>query len=91
MPEPIRVLSDPAAESFQYRPLSGLALAGFALAVVYSAVIGIYAVMALIAGVPVFLPPWALIFPLIALALAGAARRQIRLSEGSRSGLALAN
>lgn len=74
-----------------YRPLSGLALASIAIAGLYTVVVLAFAWMAIIYGNPVFLPPWVLACPIVAVILAAAARWQIRNSEGARSGMALAN
>jgi hypothetical protein len=80
-----------ATEAGSYRPLAGLALASIVVAGGYALLVSAFALMAIIGGNPVFLSPWALVFPVTAVILASAARWQIRNSEGARSGLTLAN
>jgi hypothetical protein len=84
-------LPETPTEVGTYRPLAGLALASIAIAGLYAIVVTAFALMAIIGGNPVFLSPWALACPIVAVILAAAARWQIRNSEGARSGLALAN
>jgi hypothetical protein len=90
MADPTPVLSEPVTEGAPYRPLSALAIASMAIAGIYALVVTVFALMAIIGGNPVFLSPWALAFPVIAVILAAVARWQIRSSEGTRSGLGLA-
>jgi hypothetical protein len=74
-----------------YRPLSLPALAGFSLAVVYAAVLGLSSLVALINRSPLLLPWGLFLIPLAAAGLSWVARNQIRSSEGTRSGTALAS
>jgi hypothetical protein len=90
MADPTRVLPEPTAESTPYRPLSGLALTSFAIAGIYALVVGVFGFLAIVGGYPIFLSPAALVFPVLAVLLAAAARWQIRTSEGARSGMSLA-
>src|SRR5437870_7401989 len=90
MADPTPVLPEPTTEPAPYRPLSGLALASFAVAAIYALVVAIFGFLAIVWGYPVFLSPAALAFPVLAVLLAATARWQIRTSEGARSGLALA-
>jgi hypothetical protein len=91
MPEPTPVLPAPVTDTESYRPLSVLAMTSLVIAGVYSLIVLAFGLMSFVSGTPVFLPPWGLAVPLIAIILAVVARRQIQNSEGSRSGLALAN
>src|SRR5262249_34593888 len=79
------------AEPDVYRPLSGLAVAAFFIAVGYALLMGVFAVVALTTGNPLFLALWTLLFPIVGAALAYAGRYQIQRSEGIRSGMALTN
>jgi hypothetical protein len=78
------------AEFTSYRPLSGLAIAGFGLAVLYTLGMTIFAVVALATGVPMLLDQMAIVWPVGAFALSAAGCVQINRSEGTRAGLALA-
>src|SRR6266851_5352132 len=88
MAEPVRVLSEQPPETL-YRPVSGLAIAALVIAVGYAIVVGGVAIIALASGTPVFPGTWTLIIPAISFTLAVIASRQIRMSEGTRSGLGL--
>jgi hypothetical protein len=78
------------AESTSYRPLSGLAIAGFGLAVLYALGMTVLAVVALATGVPMLLDQMAIVWPVGAFAVSAAGWLQINRSEGTRAGLALA-
>ncbi len=73
-----------------YRPLSLVALAGFGLAVLYAAVIGVSSLVALFNRAPLLLPTALFLVPLAAAVLSWVGRNQVRASEGTRSGAALA-
>jgi hypothetical protein len=81
----------PHVDTTVYRPLSGLAVASVALAGLYAVVILILGGLALYFGDPLPLGILSLIVPVTALGLGLIARMQIANSEGTRSGLALAN
>jgi hypothetical protein len=90
MSEPRNVaVSRPPLEPDLYRPLSGLAVAAFIIAVLYAVLIGVVAIVALTRGTPLFMAWWTLLVPVVGGALAYAARQQIRRSDNIRSGLAL--
>ncbi len=72
-----------------YRPLSGIAVASFILAVVYALLMGVVAVVAMTKGIPLFMAVWTLVIPIAGVTLAYIARRQIRTSGGIRGGMAL--
>lgn len=82
-------VSAPPGEPLVYRPLAGLAVAGFALAALFAGLVLVSAVVGLAQGAPAFLPTW-----MLALAAAGAilsflGQRQVQNSEGTRAGIAL--
>jgi hypothetical protein len=74
-----------------YRPLSPPALAGFAMAVLYGAAVGISAVVALFIRRPLLMPLWLFLVPAVAVVLSWIGRNQIRASEGTRGGAGLAS
>jgi hypothetical protein len=79
----------PAEES--YRSLSVLALLGFGLAALYAAIVLYMGAFALFSGKPLLLSGWTLLMPLAALAMCLLAGFQIRRSEGTLAGGALAS
>jgi hypothetical protein len=91
MSEPARVVSSNPPLSPGYQPLSILALVAFATAAIYSIIFGTLAVVAFSTGKTLFLPLWVVLFPAIGVAAAVIARQQIRRSEGTLSGSALAS
>lgn len=80
-----------AAETVAYRPLSVLAVAGFAVSALYAAIVVVGGLSALPTGSPLLLPliVW-MGLPLLGVGLSYVARRQIVAAEGTRAGLALA-
>ena len=90
MAEPVRFASPAPPPSARYRPLSALALIAFATALIYAILVGGLALVAFVTGKTLFLRLWVLIFPVAAVACAVVAQRQIRRSEGTLSGGALA-
>src|SRR5262249_12235379 len=90
-PTPTPVLTPgPPAEPLAYRPVSGLAIAALGFAALYTAIVLVFGVVALLQGVPFLLPTWLIVLPVAGAVLAFCARRQIRGSEGTRAGLKLA-
>ena len=81
---------EPAGAEAAYRPISGLAIAGLTLACVYVLVVAVSTGAALIQGAGFFLPNALFLVPLAGAVLCLLAQRQIRGSEGTRAGLALA-
>src|SRR5262245_15411987 len=81
-------MPEPMAET--YRPLSGFAVAGFAAGVVFAGIVFISAVLALVQGIPVFFPMWVLSVAAAGVVLSLLGQREIRNSEGTRAGEALA-
>lgn len=78
------------ATAARYAPLSGLAVTSLVVAVVFVLVLLVFAVPAWLGGQPL-LEWWLLVFPAVGIALAFVARRQIRNSEGARTGEGYAN
>jgi hypothetical protein len=78
-------------EPLVYRPISGLALVGFVLGALFAGTVAFSTLLALVQGMPVFLPE-ALSLGLAATAavLCFVAQVRIRNSEGTLAGLALA-
>jgi hypothetical protein len=72
-----------------YRALSGLAVAGFALAALFAALIAVSTVIALVQGMPLFIWGWWLLLPAAGTVLCLFGRWRIRQSEGTLAGLAL--
>ncbi len=81
----------PTTESLVYRPVSGWAIAGFTVGLLFSALVAVCAVLGLMQGNPVFFPSWILILPIGGLALALIGQKHIRDSEGTRVGAKLAS
>jgi hypothetical protein len=86
----------PTVEPFRaeetYRPVSGLAIASFILALFFAVVVLAYAVlMGLVKRQPVLLLPWLFLIPSGAIVLALLSKRQITGSLGTRAGGLLAN
>ena len=89
MAETSPVASQPA-EPLVYRPISGLAIAGITLAGLYTFFVVISTAVALIQGIPFFLPKWFLVLAVGGAGFSIAAIRQIQNSEGTRAGMKLA-
>jgi hypothetical protein len=91
MPEPTSpVAAERPAEPLVYRPVSGLAIAGFIFAALFTGLVLLSVLVALVRRESFYLQTW--MYPL---ALAGGvlsflALRQIRASEGTRAGTPLA-
>ncbi|MBL8799473.1 MAG: hypothetical protein JNM56_36665 [Planctomycetia bacterium] len=79
-----------ASEAAEYRPLSGLALTGFGLALFFALVLLVAAVVAFRSGAPLILHPSLLLIPALAAALCGLAWLRIVRSRGTQAGLRLA-
>lgn len=77
----------PAEAIESYRPLSLLALAGFGVAALYAAIVVIGGAIALINRLPYLMPLWTFLIPVAAVCLASLARRRIRASENTLSGM----
>jgi hypothetical protein len=73
-----------------YRPLSIMAIASLALAVLFALVLILSGLEGLRRGAPVFLPLWFLALPLTGVVLGLLAQWRIRTSEGTLAGTALA-
>jgi hypothetical protein len=91
MPEASSLPRTEAIQSEEiYRPVSGLAIAAFVLAVVFGAVVASIGAAGLVGRTPVLLSGWLFLFPAGSVALSILAQRQIRRSEGTRAGMRLA-
>jgi hypothetical protein len=77
------------SEPEPYRPLSLLALLGFAAAALYALFIIAGGIVALFQRSPWLLPVWLFLAPLSAIVLSAVARTRIHHSEGTLGGLAL--
>jgi hypothetical protein len=92
MSDSTQVLSpEHGSDAGAYRPLSPPAVAGFALGATYAAVVVVLGAVALLKRSPLFLPAWTFLVPVAAVALGWVGRVQVRRSEGTRSGSALAD
>src|SRR5438046_426587 len=80
----------PTTGEIEYRPVSLLALAGFALASVFAGLVLLSTLVALIQGVPLFLSGWAMALALAGAAISFLALWHIRNAEGTLAGAALA-
>jgi hypothetical protein len=76
-------------EHLVYQPLSLLAIAGFAAAALYAAVVLIGLLASILSGSPWLMPFWTLLFPLAGVVLSLAARLRIQRSEGTLAGVKL--
>ena len=90
-PLPAAVPPAPPPPPVQYRPLSGLALTGFVLAVGYAILMLGGAVLALATHVPWLLPGWTLLVPILGFLLSWVARSRIRNSEDTLGGAGMAS
>src|SRR3954452_13426316 len=82
--------TEPVAETLSYKPLSGFAIAGLALACLFGFLVLVSAVVALVQGVPFFFSPWLMLVAAAGLVLSFVAQNHIRASEGTRAGMGLA-
>lgn len=80
----------PPTGEIAYRPVSILALSGFALALVFAGLVALSTLVALIQGLPLFLSGWTMVFAVGGAVLSLLALLRIRNSEGTLAGTALA-
>jgi hypothetical protein len=73
-----------------YRPISGLAIAGLGFSILYTALVVISALVALIQGEPLFLAGWMVFLAVLGACLSACALWRIRTSEGTRAGMKVA-
>jgi hypothetical protein len=92
VPEPGPLAAAPEAGGAEepYRSLSVLALIGFGIAALYSGVVILMGLVALMKGKPMLMSGWALLLPLAAVVLCGLARWRIARSEDTLAGTGLA-
>src|SRR5262245_13536477 len=80
----------PSGEPLTYKPLSGLALAGFAAGALFALLVLASTAVGLVKGVPFFFPLWTLLLAAAGVVLSLLGQGQIKNSEGTRAGLGLA-
>ena len=88
----VTTTADPTAtqaEPQTYQPLSMLAVVALGIAAIYTAVVVLGGVFAMLNRTPWLLPVWSILFPLLAAGAAYIARFHIRRSEGALSGMPL--
>jgi hypothetical protein len=91
MSDPSPLVAPPRPDDLQvYRPLSGLAIAGLALALLYVSLVLISSVAGLVQGAPFYWPGWMVLLAIAGAGLSLLALRQIRRSEGTRAGAKVA-
>ena len=83
-------LTQQAAQPLVYRPISGLALVGFLLSCLFAGLVLVSTLVALVQGLPVFLPSAALWLAVAAASVCFLAQMRIRNAEGTLAGMALA-
>ncbi len=84
-------LPPPTSETIAYRPISGWAIAGFTVGLLFSALVVVCAVLGLFQGLPVFFPSWMLVAPIAGLVMSLYGQKQINDSEGTKVGSKLAS
>src|SRR5437870_645296 len=91
MPDPNQgIASSATGEPLVYRPVSLLAIVGACLGGLYTALVLLTTIVALINGTPYFLRGWLVILVLGGVVLSLLAMWQIRQSEGTLAGQAVA-
>src|SRR5438105_355220 len=73
-----------------YRPISLFALTGFVLSCLFGCMVALTTLVALVQGLPVFLPGWALSLAVVAALVSLLALYRIHNADGTLAGLALA-
>src|SRR5437870_3105325 len=88
--EPRSVLTPPSSiDQDVYRPVSGLAITGLALSILYAGLVLVSALADVVAGSGFFLG-WAVLLAILGAGLSLVALGQIRRSEGTRAGFKVA-
>ncbi|MBX9681115.1 MAG: SUR7/PalI family protein [Gemmataceae bacterium] len=80
----------PPVGEFEYKPISGWALAGFLTSCFFALIVLVAAGIALLKGTPLFFPAWMLLPAVIGFILCYVALGQIQSSDGILAGAALA-
>jgi hypothetical protein len=83
-------LLTPSSADVSYRPLSGFAVAGFAVAMLYALIVIGTTAIALARGEPFFLASYMVVVPAAGAVLSLLGQRHIANSEGTRVGMGLA-
>ncbi|MSU78466.1 MAG: hypothetical protein EXS16_10275 [Gemmataceae bacterium] len=84
-------LPQTTTETIAYRPVSGWAVAGFVVGLLFAALVLVCTVLGLFQGIPVFFPSWMLAIPIVGLALSWLGQKTIHESEGTCVGAKLAS
>ena len=79
-----------AGDVINYKPLSLLAVAGLTVAGVFTFIVLLSGILALVKGEPFFLADWMIFVPIGAAVLSGLGLWEVSSSEGTRAGAALA-
>lgn len=79
-----------AASDTVYRPVAGLAIAGFAISCLFGGVVAVSAILALWQGAPFFFPVWSVLIAAAGALVSWWAQNDIRNSEGAKAGHTLA-
>ena len=79
-----------AVSDVVYRPLSGLALGGFAISCLFGGVVALNAVMAVVVGAPFFFSNWTLLLAVAGFVVSWWGLSDVRNSEGTKAGQKLA-
>ena len=79
-----------ATSDVVYRPLAGLAVAGFAISCLFAGVVLLSTLIAIHQGAPFFFSEWTMAIPAAGIVVSLLALNQIRNSEGTRAGQKLA-
>src|SRR5579862_4016232 len=89
MSEPLPT-TEAAGEPLAYQPISGWAIAGFATGVLFTLLVAVSTIVALVQGAPMFYPAWILFLPVVGIILCLVGQRHVHTSEGTRAGAKLA-
>ncbi len=89
MTEPLPAPQDPS-EPLAYQPISGWAIAGFALGGLFALLVASSTVVAFFQGAPFFFPVWIIGAAILGVAVSLYAQRHVQISERTRAGANLA-
>ena len=89
MTEPLPTPQGPS-EQLAYQPISGWAIAGFAIGGLFALLVAISAAVAFFQGAPVFFPVWIIGVAILGVAVSLYAQRHVQNSEATRAGANLA-
>jgi hypothetical protein len=89
MTEPLPSTQIPS-ESLAYQPISGWAIAGLAVGSLFTLLVVLCTIVALVQGAPMFFPIWIVAFAFVGGVLSVLGQQHVRNSEGTRTGAKLA-